>query len=157
MSVRSNWGRGKSSAGSRRSVTLPADLEAELDKVRKAAPPPPSDDPIYKYLSRVYRLQRKIASSSDWQKVIQRYRGAHASRTSKKYPSVVIKLTAGDHITSNMKYKYVTALEYAFAKNVESKNLKDFIKQRGGLNKCVELWNKKHGGRPQKKRRKKNP
>ena len=76
---------------------------------------------------------------------------------SKKYLSVVIKLTAGDHVTSNMKYKYVTALEYAFANNVQSENLRAFIKQQGGLNKCVELWNKKYGGRPRKKRRKNNP
>jgi hypothetical protein len=152
MSVRSNWGQRK-----RVPVTLPADLEAELERVCKAAPPPPSDGPIYKYLSRVYRLQRKIASSSDWQKVIQRYRGAHASRTSKKYPSVVIKLTAGDHITSNMKYKYVTALEYAFANNVQSKNLKAFIKRQGGLNKCVKLWSKKTWWQTSKKVGKENP
>ena len=54
MTVRKNWGQRK-----RVPVTLPADLEAELDKVREAAPPPPSDDPIYKYLSRVYRAAGK--------------------------------------------------------------------------------------------------
>ena len=63
-------------------------------------------------------------------------------------------LTAGDHITSNMKYKYVAALEYAFADNVNPQNLKAFIQQRGGLNKCVELWKKKRGSKRQKKPRK---
>jgi len=144
-------------AWKKRPVTLPADLETELDQVREIAPPPPSDDPIYKYLRRVYRLQKEIASSSGWQRAIQKYHAAHAPHTLKNYPSVIIKLTAGNRITSNMKYKYVTALEYAFANKVEPDNLKAFIKQQGGLNKCVELWNQKHGGKAQRKPRKKNP
>ena len=69
MTVRKNWGQRKSVPSA---VTLPADLEAELDKVRKAAPPPPSDDPIYTYLRRVYRLRQKLLESSPkWKKAIQ--------------------------------------------------------------------------------------
>jgi hypothetical protein len=66
MAVRKNWGQRK-----RVPVTLPADLEAELDKVRAAAPPPPTVDPIYKYLRGVYRLRRKVASSPELQKAIK--------------------------------------------------------------------------------------
>ncbi len=141
-------------AWKKRPVTLPADLEEALKKVRAVAPPPPSDDPIYMYLRRVYRLQREIASSSGWQKAIQKYHAAHAPHTSKSYPGVIFKLTAGNHITSNMKYKYATALEYVLANNVEPENLRTFIKEQGGLNKCVDLWKIKHGS-PQKKPRKK--
>jgi hypothetical protein len=107
-------------------------------------------------LRRVYALQGKIACSSAWQKAIQKYHTAHAPRTLKNYTGIIIKLTA-DHITSNMKYKYVTAIEYAFANNVKPENLKAFIKQQGGLNKCVELWKKKRGRKLQKKPRKKKP
>jgi hypothetical protein len=47
-------------------ATIPVDLEAELEKVRNVAPrPPSSDDPIYQYLTRVYRLRRKVATSPD--------------------------------------------------------------------------------------------
>jgi hypothetical protein len=137
-------------AWGKRPVTLPTQLEEEVKKVRTVAPPPPPADLIYKYLRRVYELQGKIASSSEWQKAIQKYHAAHAPRTLKNYTGIIIKLTA-DHITSNMKYKYVTALEYAFANNVKPDNLKAFIKQHGGLNRCVELWNKKYGGKPRKK------
>ena len=83
MTVRKNWGQRKRVPST---VTLPADLEAELDKVRKAAPPPPSDDPIYKYLKRVYTLQREIASSSEWRQAIQKYHAAHVPRTLKELP-----------------------------------------------------------------------
>jgi hypothetical protein len=137
-----------------KSVVLPTRLEEELKKVRAAAPPP-SDDPIYKYLRRVYRLRQKLENSPEWQQAIQKYHAVQAPRTVKSYPGIIIKLTAGDHITSKMKYKYITALEYAFRKNVQPEDLKAFIKDQGGLNKCVELWNKKYG-RSQPKPRKKN-
>jgi hypothetical protein len=74
-----------------------------------------------------------------------------------QYAGVIIQLTAGNRITSNMKYKYVAALESVFADNVKPQNLKAFIKQQGGLNKWVELWKKKRRGKPQKKPRKKKP
>lgn len=118
--------------------------------MREVVPPPPPDEPIYKYLRRVYALAGKIASSSKWQKAVQKYHAAHASRTLKNYSSVIIKLTAGDDITTKMKYKYVTALEYAFANKIKPKNLKAFVKQQRGLNGCVELWNKKHGRKNRK-------
>jgi hypothetical protein len=137
-------------AWGKRSVTLPTELEEEVKKVGAVAPPPPQVNLIYKYLRRVYELQGKIASSSEWQKAIQKYHAAHAPRTLKNYTGIIIMLTASDRVTSNMKYKYVTALEYAFANNVKPENLRAFIEDQGGLNKCVELWNKKCGSHPKK-------
>jgi hypothetical protein len=64
-------------------------------------------------------------------------------------------MTAGDHVTSKMKYKYVTTLEYAFRKGIEPRDLIAFIKNHGGLNKCVELWSKKYGRRAVTQRPKK--
>jgi ATP-dependent exoDNAse (exonuclease V) beta subunit len=37
-----------------KAAVLPTELEDELTKVRALAPPPPSDDPIYDYLTFVY-------------------------------------------------------------------------------------------------------
>jgi hypothetical protein len=116
--------------------TLPAELDVELAKVRKAAPPP-SDDPIYKYLRCVYRLRCKVASSPEWKKAIKTYHQAHCPKTLQQYVGVIIEMT-NDHVTTTMKHKYATALEYAFKAGIKSKDLKAFIKKQGGLNKCVE-------------------
>jgi hypothetical protein len=135
--------------------TVLAELEAELAKARKAAPPPPIDDPIYQYLRRVYRLRRKADGSPELQKAIKTKHRANHPRTLKNYASVIIQLTAPNHVTRNMKHKYVTALEYAFKEGIKSKDLETFIKEQGGLNKCGELWSKKYGPSA-KKRPKKN-
>ena len=135
--------------------TLPAELEAELDKVRNAAPPSPSDDPIYKYLRRVYGLRRMVASSPEFQKAIQTHHQAYYPKTLAQYGAVIIQMTAGDHVTSKMKHKYATTLEYAYNKDIKPKNLESFIKEQGGINKCVELWSKTYGRSAVKKQPKK--
>src|SRR5271169_6688269 len=101
MTVRKNWGQRKSVPSA---VTLPADLEAELDKVRKAAPPPPSDDPIYKHLRRVYRLWHELESSPSWKKAIREYHKAHGLRIEKNYIRFIIQRTSGDHVKYGMKH-----------------------------------------------------
>jgi hypothetical protein len=98
-----------------------------------------------------------VASSAELQNALKAYHKAHSPKTLQQYAGVIIQMTAGDHVTSNMKYKYVIALDYAFANKVKPKGLKAFIKQQGGFNKCVALWNKKHGGKPRKTPRKKQP
>jgi hypothetical protein len=103
---------------------LPTQLEDELTKVRALAPPPPSDDPIYDYLTAVYRLRCKVASSAELQSALKAYHKAHSPRTLQQYAGVIIQMTAGDHISTNMKYKYVAALEFAFTKNVQSGTFK---------------------------------
>ena len=159
--IRRDWGDLiKAKARQRRvkakAAMLPTQLADELTKVRALTPPPPTDDPIYDYLTGVYRLRCKVASSAELQNALKGYHKAHGPKTLQQYAGVIIMLTAGDHITSNMKSKYVAALEYAFANNVKTKNLKAFIRRQGGLNKCVELWSKKRGGKPRQKPRKKS-
>ena len=134
MTVRKNWGQRK----------LPADLEAELDKVRKAAPPPPIEDPIYEYLKRVYRLRRKVASSPDLQEALKDLHKKHHPRTLQQYAAVIIELTAGGRVSRNRKNKYVTALNYAYREGVAPKDLIGFVQKNGGLNKCGDLFRKKH-------------
>jgi hypothetical protein len=140
----------------KKAATLPADLEAALAKVRKAAPPPPSDDPIYKYLERVYRLRQKVEKSPELQEAIKAERAAHHPKLSTKYIRLIIELTAGDHVTNKMKHKYTVTLQYAFTKGVKAEDLIEFIKKQGGLNKCVELWSKNYGRSAAAKKRKKN-
>jgi hypothetical protein len=135
---------------------LPTQLEDELTKVRALAPPPPSDDPIYDYLTGVYRLRCKVASSAKLQNALKAYHKAHSPRTLQQYAGVIIQMTAGDHISSKMKYKYVIGLDYAFANHVQPNNLKTFIRKQGGFNNCVELWKKKYRS-PRKKSRKIQP
>ena len=153
MTVRKNWGQRKSVPSA---VTLPADLEAELEKVRKLAPPPPSDDPIYKYLRRVYRLWHKLESSPSWKKAVQKYHKAHRLRIEKNYIRFIIQRTSGDHVKDGMKHKYKVTLRPGFQRGVKPLDVIAFIKKRGGLNKCRDLWKNKYGS-PRKKRRKKNP
>jgi hypothetical protein len=134
-------------------ATLPADLEAELTKVREAAPPPPTD--IYKYLKRVYRLRRMVENSPDLQEAIKAKHAAHHPRTLKNYTGVIIQLTGPDHIKSKMRHKYVTALEYAFREQIKAKDLVEFIHEHGGLNEVGKLWKKKYGPAAVKKQPKK--
>ena len=135
------------------SGTLPAKLKAELTKVREAAPPPPTEDPIYKYLTRVYRLRCKVEKSPDLQEAIKAKHAAHHPRTSKNYAGVIIQLTGPD-ITSKNKHKYVTALEYAFRDGIKVEALVEFIHEHGGLNEVAELWKKKYGRSAVKKQSK---
>ena len=153
MTVRKNWGQRKRVPSA---VTLPADLEAELEKVRALAPPPPSDDPIYKHLRRVYRLWHKLENSPKWKKAVQKYHKAHGLRIEKHYIRFIIQQTAGDHVKDGMKHKYKATLDLASEEGVKPTDVIAFIKKQGGLNKCVDLWKKKYGS-PRKKRRKKNP
>jgi hypothetical protein len=157
--IRSDWGdlikaRGRQRRVKAKAVALPTHLADELTKV--GAPPPPSDDPIYDYLTSVYRLRCKVASSAELQSALKAYHKAHSPRTLQQYAGVIIQMTAGDHVTSHMKYKYVIALDYAFANHVQPNNLKTFLRKQGGFNNCVELWKKKYPN-PRKKPRKKQP
>jgi hypothetical protein len=49
-----------------KAAMLPTRLAEELTKVPALAPPPPSDNPIYEYLTSVYRLRCKVASSASY-------------------------------------------------------------------------------------------
>jgi hypothetical protein len=130
---------------------IPPNLAKELEKVRKAAPPPPpKDEPIYKFLEEVYRLRCRLETSPGLKKAIIKEHAALHARTIKNYARVIMELTAPGHTTVKMKHKYVTALEYAFKEGVEPKDLVEFIKEQGGLNKCGELW--KNQGGPTAKR-----
>jgi hypothetical protein len=140
-----------------KAVALPTELEDELTKIRALAPPPPSQDPLYDYLTGVYRLRCKVPSSVELQNALKAYHKAHSPKPLQQYAAAIIQMTAGDHVTSNMKYKYVNALDYAFANHVQPKNLRTFLRKRGGFNNCVEPWKKKHGGKPRGKARKKKP
>jgi hypothetical protein len=147
MMIRSDWddlikARAKERRLKAKAVALPTELENELTKVRALAPPPPSDDPIYDYLTSVYRLRCKVASSAELKSALKAHHKAHTPRALEQYAGVIIQMTAGDQISSNMKSKYVAVVEYAFANNVKPQKLKAFVKREGGFNKCVELRQK---------------
>jgi len=152
MAVRKNWGPRKSVP---KATTLPPQLEEELKDVRAVAPPPPSDNPIYEYLKRVYQLWHKLERSAEWQKAVQKYHIAHRLRIEKHYIRFIIQTTAGDHVTYNMKNKYKFIMDLAFEEGIKPVDVITFIKKHGGINKCVELWKSKYGRRRKKGRKKK--
>jgi len=138
-------------------VTLPADLEAELDKVREIAPPPPPpEDMIYKYWNAIYRLRQKLESSPEWKNAVEKYHKAHRMRIETNYIRFIIEQTAADHVIDNMKNKYKVTLQLALREGIKPMNVIAFIKRNGRLNGCVELWKQKYG-RPRRKSRKKSP
>jgi hypothetical protein len=149
--------RNKTKLARAKLVQPPAQLDLELAKVRSAAPPPPSDDPIYKYLQRVYRLRCKVATSSQLQAGLKVYHQKHHPRSLRQYAGIIIEMTAGDHVTPNMKNKYVTAVEYAHKEGVGPNDFIEFVAKRGGLNKCGDLWRKKYGPRRQMSRSRQGP
>jgi hypothetical protein len=134
--ARPTWQRCK-----RRNDEMLAEFEAELDKLRRSFPPPSSDDPIYKYLRRLYRLRCKVENSPELQGRIKALHAAHHSATAKNHAGMIIRLTAPD-VTSKMKHKYAAVITYALQNGVEPQNFIGFVKEMGGINKCVEHWSR---------------
>lgn len=126
-----------------RAVTAHPELEAELANVRAAAPPP-SDDPIYRYLRRVYRLRCKVGNSTELQRAIQSERAANFPRAATNYAGMIIQLTAPT-ISAKKKYKYAKVITYTLNKGIEPKHFVAFVKKQGGINKCGDLWRQKYG------------
>jgi hypothetical protein len=122
-----------------------AKIEAELAEVRAAAPAPRIEDPIYRYLQSIYRLRCKVETSPELQAAIKSEHEGRFPKTKRYYAGVIIELTA-PHVTSKMKHKYVSTIEYAFRQGVETENFVDFVKEQGGINKCCELWLASNGG-----------
>ena len=144
-------------AWKKRPVTLPADLEAELDKVRALAPPPPPpEDMIHKYWNTIYQLRQKLESSPEWKNAVEKHHEAHRLRIETNYIRFIIEQTAGDHVADKMKNKYKVTLQLALREGIKPRDVIAFIKRNRGLNGCVELWKQKYG-RPRKQTRKKNP
>ena len=145
MTVRKNWGQRK-----RVPVTLPADLEAELKKVREVAPPPPTEEPIYKYLKRVYELRQKLEDSDEWKDAVDKYHKAHRLRIEKNYVRFIIQQTTGDHVTYQRTNNYKFTLQVALREGIKPADVADFFKKQGSIKKCVALWKSKYGS-PRKK------
>jgi hypothetical protein len=136
--------------------SVPAELEAELAKVRKAAPPPPSEnEPIYKYLKRVYVLCRNLAKKTELHDTLRDFAKNNYPKLSTDDIRLIVELTAPEHFTAKTKYKYISVLKLAFEEDVHSKDLIKDIKKHGGLNACVDLYIKYYGRSAAKKKSKK--
>lgn len=122
----------------------PAELEAELTKIRDVAPLP-RHDRLYEFLTRVYRLAREAIKSPDLKKAILSKVRIH-SRTPDNHAGYVIQ-AAVPHVNSKKRNEYMTALAYAYEKGVKPNDLKQFLKKTGGLDACCELWRKEYGNR----------
>ncbi len=138
-------GKKKPASAKTSKPAVSAKLDAELAKICEVAPPPP-DDRLAEYLKQVYRLRIKVVSSIELQEAIKSQRAQHP-RTSRNYIGTIVRLTAPEHVTPKMKYKYVSTLMYALKKDVEPNGLIEFMRKNGGLNGCCKLWGAEYGRR----------
>jgi hypothetical protein len=116
------------------------DLEAELAEIRAAAPNP---DQIFTYLGLSYRLFRKAAKSDAVGNGLKKLHSEHFPNTRRNFAAAIIEATAVRSDRHGMKHKYVSAMQYAYAKKIKPKDLVDFIKKEGGLNACTEAWRRR--------------
>jgi hypothetical protein len=116
------------------------DLEAELDEIRAAAPNP---DQIFTYLILSYRLFSKAAKSEPVGHGLKKLHSERFPKTRRNFAATIVEATAISSDRRGMKHKYVSAMQYAYAKKIKAKDFIDFIKNEGGLNACTEAWRRR--------------
>jgi hypothetical protein len=124
------------------------EVNRDLENIRKKlanAPLPRARNCIFLYLVAVYRVAwrwRKkgelpnnitIARKLSGQTIDPRIHGAMR---------VIIELTIGPNADARLKWKYATALKYARQWKVRPSEVAELIKERGGLNQCIEKYGK---------------
>jgi hypothetical protein len=149
QTIRNNWGpvikRRSARDAAEREADLPEELRVKLVKIRESASPKPSRPaPIFSTLEEVYRLRCDVARSAELEDDLISFRENYMPRTKRNYLSVLIHIVLGDRITSKMRFKYTTALQLAFEEGIKPGKLMAFIREEGGLNKCVERYSKQY-------------
>lgn len=112
----------------------------ELQKVGDAAPLP-KDEALFRYLEAAYTFRRQWDPRSRKNETL--WRNAHDNlhpRLKKLAVRVIIELTAPQHITPRMRWKYAAALQCALEHRVRRGQLAKFIEQHGGLNGTIKKF-----------------
>ena len=120
-----------------------ANWDQELQRIRELAPPPPKEA-IYPYLQAVYRRARVLGDiDKPTEKKFNKSADGFAKQIKWNRMRLLIELTAPSHMKPKMKWKYSQTLMYAYRSHVKSVNLIAFIKDEGGINKCVDKYQPK--------------
>jgi len=97
-------------------------------------------DAIYDYLTAVYELvewwavERRAVERAER---ALRISGLLAPENPDPFAAVIAATIAPDRFDRRKASKYARALRLAFGRDCRAKKLKDFIKNRGGLNACI--------------------
>jgi hypothetical protein len=97
---------------------------------------------IYSYLKVVYRLAKKWQDSGHCRKTMakaMKLYGMNKDPQGVEPAQLIIDLTC-DAVDRRLKWKYSRALLYADTLNVKPRRLKKFMKDAGGINACIDLY-----------------
>ena len=120
--------------------SLPSNFETKLQRIRKLAPPPPTEA-IYPYLQAVYRQARKLGQiDGPKEKELNKLADSIPARFKFNRMRFLIELTAPEYMKPKMKWKYGQVLLYARDRRVKSTDLIEFIKGEGGINECIKKY-----------------
>jgi hypothetical protein len=90
----------------------------------------------YSYLRFAYEYARLWSTSPDSEQIARALGAAKAVSDTGWFIGRILRLTSRDD--RRLRSKHATALKYAAFKGVSSRNLRSFLRKKGGLNACAD-------------------
>lgn len=116
---------------------------ASVIKELKALAPPDPNEVLFGYLQAVHRRRRTLLKTVGLKELRRELRGLTNKHGIKGRPSLarmLIELSAREHVKPKMKNKYAQTLDWARRHRVRSKDLKSFVEEEHGINRCSERY-----------------